>query len=124
MKQKVLFGEFFKQKRIEGGHTLREFCRIFGLDPGNLSKIERGLLAPPRSREKLEEYATFLQLEPGTDDWIEFFDRAAACKGVIPEELLEDDELVASLPLIFRTIRGKKVSSKVLNELADKLKAL
>ena len=31
------FGNFFKQKRISLGLTLREFCRINELDPGNIS---------------------------------------------------------------------------------------
>ncbi len=89
-----------------------------------MSKIERGLMSPPSSREKLEAYASYLGLKPGTDDWIEFFDRASACKGEIPREILEDDRLVESLPLIFRTIRGKKVSAAMLEELAKKIREL
>jgi len=119
MKPKALFGEFFKKKRVERGLTLRSFCLKHGFDPGNISKIERGLLAPPNSREKLEEYASALGLKPGSTDWIEFFDRAAACKGEIPLEIMNDAELVDKLPLIFRTIRGKKVTDKQLDELAE-----
>ena len=120
MKPKALFGEFFKKKRIEAGLTLRAFCqKNRGFDPGNISKIERGLLSPPGSREKLEEYAAALSLKPGSSDWIEFFDRAAACKGEIPLEIMNDSELVQKLPLIFRTIRGRKVSDKQLDELAE-----
>lgn len=120
MKPKILFGEFFKKQRIGLGLTLRAFCmknRIF--DPGNISKMERGLLAPPSSREKLEEYAAALELKPGSTDWVEFFDRAAACRGEIPLEIMNNSELVNKLPLIFRTIRGKKVTDKQLDELAD-----
>jgi transcriptional regulator with XRE-family HTH domain len=119
MKPKLLFGEFFKKKRVERGLTLRSFCLKNGFDPGNISKIERGLLAPPNSREKLEEYASALGLKPGSTDWVEFFDRAAACKGEIPLEIMNDAELVDKLPLIFRTIRGKKVTDKQLDELAE-----
>lgn len=122
MNRKSLFGEFFKAKRIERRLTLREFCKKFGLDPGNTSKLERGLLSPPTSREKLESYASFLGLKKGSNDWIEFFDRAAACRGEIPEDVLNDAEIVKNLPLIFRTIRGKKVSPKLLDELIEKIK--
>jgi len=122
MKPKALFGEFFKAKRIEKGFTLREFCKKFGLDPGNISKMERGLLKPPNSKEKLGEYAFYLGIEKGKDDWYEFFDLAAACKGEIPEEFLESEELVKSLPIIFRTIRGKRVSSKLLDELIERIR--
>jgi len=122
MKTKPLFGEYFKQKRIEQGWTLREFCRRFGLDPGNISKLERGMLPPPESQEKLEEYARAFGFERGSDDWYQFFDLAAASKGVIPRELLEDEELVKSLPIIFRTFRSRKVSKKTVKDLVEKLR--
>jgi transcriptional regulator with XRE-family HTH domain len=121
---KPQFGEFFKKKRIAKGFTLREFCRQFGFDPGNISKLERGMLPPPDSKEKLEEYARALGLKTGSGDWYEFFDLAAASKGMIPGELMDDEELVKSLPLIFRTFRNKRVSKKAVDELIDKLKKI
>ena len=119
---KTTFGEYFKAKRIEKGFTLREFCKKYGLDPGNISKLERGLLSPPASREKLEEYATFLGLKKGSDEWLEFFDRAAASRGELPKDFLDDDEVLKALPVIFKTIRGKKVSREMLNELIEKIR--
>jgi transcriptional regulator with XRE-family HTH domain len=116
------FGEFFKAKRIALGVTLRQFCQKHGLDPGNLSKIERGLLPPPKNRKKLEEYAGYLGLKKGSDDWIEFFDRAAAEAGRIPADILSDEEVVDKLPILFRTLRGQKVPEDKLNELVRKIK--
>jgi len=43
------FGNYFKQKRMERGLTLREFCRVNGFDPGNISKIERRSFPPDRN---------------------------------------------------------------------------
>ena len=119
MKPKAMFGDFFKTKRIEEGFTLREFCKVHKLDPGNISRMERGLLKPPSSKEKLEEYASYLRIDKGSDDWYEFFDLAAACRGEIPDEILDDEELLKHLPIIFRTIRGKKLSKKQLEELIE-----
>src|SRR5574341_1016027 len=116
------FGEFFKAKRIGLGMTLRQFCLKYGLDPGNLSKIERGLLPPPKNREKLEEYAGYLRLVKGSDDWIEFFDRAAAESGRLPTDILSDKEVVEKLPILFRTLRGQKVPEEKLDELVRKIK--
>jgi transcriptional regulator with XRE-family HTH domain len=99
--------------------TLREFCLKFGLDPGNISKMERGLLPPPSSREKLEQYASFLHLSEGTNEWYEFFDLAAACTGRIPPYLMDDSQLVKRLPLVFRTLRGQKVPEDQLDTLAE-----
>lgn len=122
MKTTPLFGDFFKQKRIDKGFTLREFCRTFGLDPGNISKLERGMLPPPESNEKLEEYASYLGLKRGAEDWYQFFDLAAASKGRIPKEFLDDEELVRSLPVIFRTFRSKRVTKQTVEALLERLR--
>lgn len=117
MPTKVTFGEFFKQKRIGLKKTLRQFCFDHKLDPGNISKLERGLLSPPQGSDKLEEYAGYLHIKKGSDDWYKFFDLARIEAGRIPEELLKDDAVVASLPILFRTLRGQKISEKKLDEL-------
>ncbi len=62
------FGAFFRAKRIALGLPLREFCRRNGLDPGNISRLERGLLAPPRSDEILDAYSDYLKLPPKSED--------------------------------------------------------
>jgi len=120
MAEKRTFGEFFKEKRIALGMTLREFCEEHNLDPGNLSKLERGRLSPPKEK-KLEEYALYLKIEKGSDDWYEFFDLATAEAGRIPKELMEN-ELVEKLPILFRTARGKKPSKEELEEFVRFLK--
>jgi len=116
------FGNFFKQRRIALGLTLREFCRRNGVDPGNISRLERGLLPPPQGRETLENYAKLLELERGSDEWYTFFDLAAAETGRIPPEILEDEDLVEKLPILFRTLRGQKVPDEQLDELVRKLR--
>ncbi len=116
------FGAFFKERRIALGVTLREFCRRNGLDPGNISRLERGLLAPPQGRDLLEQYAKLLDLKKGSDDWYTFFDLAAAETGRIPPEILEDKDLLEKLPILFRTLRGQKVPDEQLDELVRKLR--
>jgi len=113
----VRFGEFFKEKRLATGKTLRAFCIENGLDPGNMSRLERGLLPAPRSRELLERYARVLKIKKGSDDWYQFFDLAAAETGQIPKEVLEDSEVVEKLPILFRTLRGQRVPDEDLDKL-------
>ncbi len=122
MTAKPTFGEFFKEKRIALKKTLRQFCVDNKLDPGNISKLERGLMAPPQGSDKLEEYAKYLHIKKGTDDWYTFFDLAAVEAGRIPEELLNDAKVAASLPILFRTLRGKKISEKKLDELVEMIR--
>jgi hypothetical protein len=92
------------------------------LDPGNLSKYERQLLPPPQDPSTLERMARALQLRKGTDAHREFTDLAAASAGRIPADLQSDPKVVARMPLLFRTVRGRKFSREDLIELADKLK--
>ena len=115
------FGEFFKNRRISLEYTLREFCLKYGLDPGNLSKIERGQLPPPQ-HDKLLEYAKYLRIKKGSDEWYEFSDLAHSEAGTIPDDILSDSEVVDKLPVLFRTLRGEKIPNKKLDKLVRKLK--
>ncbi|MBI2922029.1 MAG: helix-turn-helix domain-containing protein [Planctomycetes bacterium] len=116
-KRRKRFGELFKELRTATGLTLREFSAKQRLDAGNLSKLERGLLKPPQSREKLEEYAKALRLKNGSDAWFEFFDTAAADAGLIPDEVMSNAEVVDKLPLLFRSLRGKRIPEEKIKEL-------
>ena len=116
------FGGFIKALRIKSGVTLREHCLKHGLDPGNYSRLERGLYPPPQSQELLEKYANALGIAEGTDAWMEFFDRAAASRGELPKDLLTDAELVDKLPVLFRTLRAESVSEDKLDDLIDKVR--
>jgi transcriptional regulator with XRE-family HTH domain len=120
----ALFGEYFKKRRLKIGKTLRQFCLDNGLDPGNISKIERGILPPPQSRGKLSHYAKCLGIVEGSDEWLEFFDIARTDAGRIPEDLLSDKEIVAKLPLVFRTIKGQKLTGDQLEKFARALEKL
>ena len=114
-----LFGEYFKTLRERRGLSLRSFCLAHGFDPGNISRLERGLFPPPESIEKLREYAKALGLESGSTEWIEFFDRAAASRGQIPRDLQQEQDLVRHLPLLFRTLRGQKLSTDALDKVVE-----
>jgi transcriptional regulator with XRE-family HTH domain len=116
------FGEFFRSLRAKRGLSLREFCLANKLDAGNISRLERGLMQPPESREKLEQYAAILRIKKGSDDWYTFFDLAAAERGKIPDDVLSDRAVVESLPVLFRTLRGQRVDSEDLADLVDRIR--
>ena len=122
MPAKLTFGEFFKEKRIGIRKTLRQFCVENKLDPGNISRLERGLIPPPQGSDKLEEYARYLHIKKGTDDWYSFFDLAAADRGIIPQDLMSDNEVVKMLPAFFRTLRGQKPTEEEMKKLVDKIR--
>ena len=109
-------------KRIGLEKTLRQFCAENKLDPGNISRLERGLMLPPQASDKLEEYARLLEIKKGSDDWYTFFDLARIEAGRIPDALLKNESVAASLPILFRTLRGQKISEKKLEKLVELIK--
>jgi transcriptional regulator with XRE-family HTH domain len=113
------FGEFVKKRRLELGLTLRAFCRQNGLDVGNMSKIERGLMDPPKTRAAQDRLAQALRLREGAEEWKEFLELAAISAGRIPESVMNDEELAPKLPLLFRTLSGQPLTEKKLRELAE-----
>lgn len=117
---KINFADFIRNKRIEAGYTLREFCKATGFDPSNWSKTERGLLKPPQSKAVLEEIARVLNLGPGTEPYKELFDLAAISS--IPDELVEK-EILNQLPVFFRTVRLEKPTEKELENLIQKIRS-
>jgi transcriptional regulator with XRE-family HTH domain len=116
------FGDYFKALRKQGRITLREFCRRAGADPANISRLERGAMPPPQGGEILERYAKALELKEGTDGWYLFFDLAAADKGIVPKDIMADEDLVKLLPAFFRTLRGQKPTAEEMRKIAKKIR--
>ncbi len=116
------FGNFLKEKRIGQSLTLRKFCRNNGFDPGNISKIERGILPPPQSKEILFKYASALGIKEGTDDWLLFCDLAATSAGKIPLDVASNEELMNALPVLFRTVRRNTLDKQGLENLVKSIK--
>ncbi len=119
MRSNQNFGEFFKNKRLELGLTLREFCRVHGLDAGNVSKLERGVLMPSRDEDKLTRYAEALNLRRGSAEWDFFFDLADIANKRLPDDVSNNVRLLEALPIFFRTVRGKETDDEDRKKLAE-----
>lgn len=118
----MTFGEFVKILRSEQRLGLREFCVRYEHDPSNWSKIERGVIPPPKDLGLQEKLAAQLGLEPGTERWNEFFDLASAANCMLPYDL-RDSQVIEMLPLIFRTVRGTKPTEDELRRVISHIKA-
>ena len=116
----MTFGAFIKDARIRTGLTLRAFCRIMNADPGNWSKIERGMLPPPKSKKVLKEIAKALKLGEDSDEWHALFDLASI--SFIPSDLLDDKSVIEKLPVFFRTLRGERPAREELENLIRKIR--
>jgi len=117
---KPSFANFVREKRVAARLTLREFCRLVGLDASNWSKIERGLMTPPQSKKVLDEIASTLKIKTDSQEYKELTDLAAL--STIPEDLLES-EIIEQLPVFFRTVRGEKPTEEELKTLISKIKS-
>lgn len=113
------FGEYFRLRRVSLGYTLRSFSQQFGYDPGNISKIERDMLAPSLDKSTLLGYARALKIKPESEEWVMFHDLANLSKDKIPEDIANQTNSYKYFPLLFRTMRGKKLTREQLERLLD-----
>lgn len=68
------FGGMFREFRVKNEITLRLAASMLKLDVGNLSKMERSELSPPRTAQKIEQYGKRLRF---TDMQIGFLQQLA-----------------------------------------------
>lgn len=113
------FGDYTRERRQELRLGLREFCTTLELDPSRWSKVERGTLQPPKDEEMLGRIAKALKIPKKGTEWVKFKDLAIFSRGEIPEDLMKDKELMACLPLVFRTLGREKPTKEQLLNLAD-----
>ena len=119
--KKMTFSDYFFERRVQLGFTLRKFSQATGYDVGYISRIENGLMTPPETKEKLILLAKALEIKIGSKEWIEFSDLAAAARGDVPDDLKKDEIIVRFLPAFYRTLRSKKMSKEDIDKLEELL---
>ena len=117
-----MFGEFIKSLRIERDIGLREFCRRLSIDASNWSKVERGVSTPPQDKGKLDRIAEVLNIGKGSRLYNEITDKASIDAGIIPKDILSDQETLSALPMFFRTVRSEKPTPEELEKLIKKIR--
>jgi len=116
------FGEFVRQRRERIRLPLRKAAAEAGMDPGNLSRYERGLLPAPQDQSVLSRLAAALRLGKGSEEYRAFLDLAALSAGRIPPDLASDPDLIGRLPILFRVARKGKLTRETLIALAKKIR--
>ena len=115
------FHEMFKEKRMRIG-TVREFARETGLDVAYVSRLENGVILPPKDNTKLAKLASALGIAEGTEEWQRFFDLAAVAKNQLPDDLRDDERIASVLPAFYRALRNKAMDDDELKKLLKLLK--
>jgi transcriptional regulator with XRE-family HTH domain len=116
------FGERLRERRQELRLGLREFAQRAGMDPGNLSKIERGRLAAPQAEEILDRICEALEWRRGSDQANHLKDQAAVENGQIPAAVQSDEVIMAKVPLLLRTVQNKQLEPEQLDRLIELIK--
>ena len=78
-------------------------------------------MAPPQSEDKLIEYGCALGLVRGSDSMLEFVDTGLTCAGQIPSDIMSNEELMAKLPVLLRTI-NRKLTREQLDDFIKMIK--
>jgi transcriptional regulator with XRE-family HTH domain len=121
METPASFGEWLKAQRGRKRLALRVFARKAGLDPGNLSRYERGVVPPPQDEAVLQRIGRALGLKPGSVSWSEMVHLSAIGARRIPPDVADDPAVLKALPILFRTLKGKKLTEEDLIRLARRI---
>jgi transcriptional regulator with XRE-family HTH domain len=121
----MTFGECFRDIRIHTEPSLRKFCAKHGFDPGNISKLERGLMTPPRTEARLQRYVKALGIKRGSDQYNLLLRYAIASKTADRYqrifENVHDENLVRRLPDLISQIDSPSFNEQKLNALFEAL---
>ncbi len=104
------------------GLTLREFSRRLEKDPGNISKLERGIMQPPRDENVIKELGYVLGLKENSEEMKQLIYLAAVDAGQLPSEVINDQKLMELLPVFFRTATGSKLERKKIDDFLQRLR--
>jgi len=115
------FHELFKKKRMEIG-TVREFAKQSGLDLAYVSRLENGVMLPPKDGDKLARLAAVLGIIEWSDEWQDFMDLAAVARNELPEDLHDDERVAKVLPAFYRALRDREMSEEKLKRLLELIK--
>lgn len=110
------YGERIRELRLQADISLRQFCVAMDVDASNWSKVERGILPPPREESFYATLATVLNLVQGSEEMNELRDRAAMETGTLPADIKDDPEMLGLLPVFFRTLRNDKPTMEELEK--------
>ena len=116
--EKMTFGTFIRNKRIECGFSLRKMAEFMNFSPTYWSDIENGRRNPP-SIEKLRNICEMLSLNSTEQDLL--FDLAGEFEQIPPPDLteyLQDPSVRRAL----RTAKNHNVKPKTWEDFEDSIK--
>jgi transcriptional regulator with XRE-family HTH domain len=120
----VEFGKFLKSVRLANGITAREASQAAGFLSSNFSKLEHGVLHPPKDPAKQKQLAQSVGIKPETPEETEFFDLAGKANRSTPVDLADIISAEDALPLLLRTIGNKRLTKADIQKLVAIVRGL
>jgi transcriptional regulator with XRE-family HTH domain len=117
-----MFGDMLRNRRQELRLGLRDAAERAEIDPGNLSKLERGGLKPPQDERALNRLARALEYDLDGPEAERLRDTAYGENGLVPPDILERDAMARRLPLLLRSINNKQLDEEQLERLIEKIR--
>lgn len=115
------FGSIVRARRAELRLSLRDCALQANIDFGNLSKIERGRMAPPQDPDVVNRLISVLGLD-GSEEADALRDSAALENGRIPASALADAKVMAALPIFLRTAQNRQLDEATAEKLIEMIR--
>ena len=116
------FGAEVRALRVAKNIGFSEMLKRTGLDGGNYSKMERGLMPAPKDMTKLSRIIAALDLSNESAESRELMRLADISRGDIPRSILSDDRLVGKLPALFRQLAEGPLNDIEIEALIQKVR--
>lgn len=111
------FGRLIRLRRGELEMRLGELARRADLDAGNLSRIENGRVPPPQNEAVLSRIFMALDLEADGPTAKHLRDVAAIENGRIPHDIVADEQIMAQMPLLLRSVAKHRLNPEEVDRL-------
>ena len=113
------FGRLIRERRRELQMTLGDFADKADIDAGNLSRIENDRVAPPQNQAVLNRICSGLGYDLDAPEAKHLRDVAAIQNGRLPHDIVENEEIMAQMPLLLRSVAKHRLNSKEVDRLVE-----
>jgi len=114
------FGGYLRKLRLDAGFGLRAFAETVGMKPSNLSRLETGRIAPPKSAERIAQIIEALGLGEDSPEFKQLNDLASEARpGTVPPDVEDYAARQPGVPLLLRTAKGKQLDEAEFRRLAE-----
>jgi transcriptional regulator with XRE-family HTH domain len=115
----MTFGSNFKRLRLAVSDSLTDFCNRNNYHSGNISKLERGIINAPSSKETIYKYAKALKLKKNSTEFKTFVALSTNANNWYLIENIKDEELLNLTIKLLSMLDNKSTTKRKIEKLID-----